>query len=1043
MKQTRPVLGRDALVGRDAELERLSGLVTAIDRGGLVVVEGEPGIGKSRLLAEVGVVARAVGGRVVRGVADEVDPTVLGLWSGPARALGLPRLHDPTVPADELRWEALELLSAALADGGPTVVLLDDLHWADDASLWVLERLLTDRADDPVLVLAGSRPAAEARSARWPTVRRRGEVLTLHGLPEDAVAALAADVGSAADAPSLHLRTGGNPLLVRELLAAGADTLPAAAADVLRGSIERGDADEADTLTALALSGGPVPMGVLAVARGLSADVVSAHLDSAAARDVLRDDGAGPWFRHALLTEAAASRPDRRARAEAHRAWADAWEAVGSDLRTRATVARHRLLAVPVVDPAGAAAEAEAVAADLVGARDPGPAAALMALAVDVLAAEAPGDVDLSVRSQVARAEALIALDTVDEAVAVAERARSRAAETDDALLRARAEVAAVTHHNPFLPDPERLARLGEVDAALEAVGGEAAASVRARLRGRRSVLASTFPDLADEADRLGDEAVALARSVGDPALIVDMLSDRHFAAHTVAGLDARGAAATEVIALSERAARPDLALLGHEWRVAAGLRHGDATAAVAALADLEAISGLMPSPRWRFGAALRRSGVMALLGDPDGALALAEDACASVAGVMPDVEVNGLDVGVRMGVALLYGTLADGFEPRYRTLDDAVGAVPVAFLQVRMATAELMLGRPDAARRRLEDWARRPEAALRGVEGLPTVALLGDAVTALGWSDPVPAIRAVLLPFRGMLPVSNAVGACAAIDDTLAGLALTVGDLPTAADHAAAAAALGRSMGAPAVEARALVRLAEARAGLGDAPAARSARDRAERLAEATGQALAPAPWAGTAAPPAVRGRADGRATLHLAAGRWAVTSPHGDGEVPDSLGMGQLAQLLAAPGTELAAVDLAGAGAADAVPLASDLGPALDARAKREYRQRITELRTEIDEADAHHDLARAEKHRVEMEALIDELKRAVGLGGRDRPQGSGAERSRVNVTRSLRRAIAGVEAVVPALGAHLRVSVRTGHRCTYAPEPAAALTWDVTAD
>jgi hypothetical protein len=59
---------------------------------------------------------------------------------------------------------------------------------------------------------------------------------------------------------------------------------------------------------------------------------------------------------------------------------------------------------------------------------------------------------------------------------------------------------------------------------------------------------------------------------------------------------------------------------------------------------------------------------------------------------------------------------------------------------------------------------------------------------------------------------------------------------------------------------------------------------------------------------------------------------------------------------------------------------------------------------------------------------------------PLRSGNERARVNATRNLRRAIRSIETVLPELGAHLAVSVRTGHQCSYAPEPAAALDWTV---
>jgi hypothetical protein len=187
------------------------------------------------------------------------------------------------------------------------------------------------------------------------------------------------------------------------------------------------------------------------------------------------------------------------------------------------------------------------------------------------------------------------------------------------------------------------------------------------------------------------------------------------------------------------------------------------------------------------------------------------------------------------------------------------------------------------------------------------------------------------------------------------------------------------------------------------------------------------------------------GRASLRLAGGTWHVASPHGTGTVPDMTGLAQLARVLATPGVAHPAVELAAlaapALAAGTVPVAADLGPALDGRAKREYRRRIVELRAELDEADDHHDLARASKLRAELDALLAELRRAVGLGGRDRPQGSGNERARINTTRNVRRAIAAIGRAVPGLGAHLDASVRTGHACTYAPEPSTLLTWTVT--
>jgi hypothetical protein len=183
-----------------------------------------------------------------------------------------------------------------------------------------------------------------------------------------------------------------------------------------------------------------------------------------------------------------------------------------------------------------------------------------------------------------------------------------------------------------------------------------------------------------------------------------------------------------------------------------------------------------------------------------------------------------------------------------------------------------------------------------------------------------------------------------------------------------------------------------------------------------------------------------DRTVTLRLDHGRWFVASPFGTAHVADSIGMRQIIRLVTAPNTPIAAADLASADRAGGMVVASDLGPALDGRAKREYRRRITELRADIDEAEANNDNERAAKHQLELEAILAELRAAVGLGGRDRPQGSSNERARVNSARTIRRGVAALKAALPELGAHLDVSIRTGHQCSYAPEPAAGLDWRV---
>lgn len=138
-------------------------------------------------------------------------------------------------------------------------------------------------------------------------------------------------------------------------------------------------------------------------------------------------------------------------------------------------------------------------------------------------------------------------------------------------------------------------------------------------------------------------------------------------------------------------------------------------------------------------------------------------------------------------------------------------------------------------------------------------------------------------------------------------------------------------------------------------------------------------------------------------------------------------LAELLAHPGREIHCLELAGRpaeGAPDVV---------LDGRARREVDERIRGLQAELDAAEEARDPGRAERARTELDALVEELSRSLGLGGRARRLGSPAERARTAVTWRIRSAIRKVEAAHPRLGRHLANAVRTGTYCSYAPEVA----------
>jgi hypothetical protein len=178
------------------------------------------------------------------------------------------------------------------------------------------------------------------------------------------------------------------------------------------------------------------------------------------------------------------------------------------------------------------------------------------------------------------------------------------------------------------------------------------------------------------------------------------------------------------------------------------------------------------------------------------------------------------------------------------------------------------------------------------------------------------------------------------------------------------------------------------------------------------------------------------------------------------DRKGLQYLATLLERPDVEIHAIDLVsgpvdaaargrssgGAGGEDAeisVTDGGDAGALLDPEAKAAYRERVVELREDLEEAERFHDVERAARLREELDFIGAELARAVGLGGRDRRAGNAAERARVNVTRAIRGAVRAIAEHDARLGHHLERSVRTGVFCVYKPGPGGPDSWRVTVE
>jgi hypothetical protein len=171
-------------------------------------------------------------------------------------------------------------------------------------------------------------------------------------------------------------------------------------------------------------------------------------------------------------------------------------------------------------------------------------------------------------------------------------------------------------------------------------------------------------------------------------------------------------------------------------------------------------------------------------------------------------------------------------------------------------------------------------------------------------------------------------------------------------------------------------------------------------------------------------------RAVLNQAAfereGELWIVSGFGERvHVADSRGIQMLARLTTEPGSPLHVLDLAGS---SDLTDGGDAGPALDGRARAEYRARLAELSVEREEAENSGDLGRSQRASEEIEALSAELERAFGLGGRERRSGAASERARSNVQRRISHALAQVRAASPRLGEHLTATIRTGTYCVY---------------
>ncbi|MDP9388040.1 MAG: AAA family ATPase, partial [Actinomycetota bacterium] len=383
------------LVGRDLPLARLAALLARLRHGEQVMafVSGEAGIGKTSLVRAAASEATGQGARVAWGTCIDADGAP-GYWpwtqalDGLVRDIGVDLARDvagedaavlaPIVPSFGLpsHGEAsargrLLLMDAAnrflqsLAVEKPLVVVLDDLQWADESSLVLLDFLARALRPGPV-GLIGAYRHDELR----PTVRARlgdlvsrSEHLPVKGLDLDAVVQLVGHVAGdriqREAAAAIHRRTGGHPFFVRELaLLAGADGdldggVPAAVRDTIERRLARLPETTVDVLDVLALLGSELLPDVAATVLGRAIVEVEAAVGVAVDAGVLARTGRGIAFVHDLWRETVTERLPAHRRTALQREIGSALEerkARGGEVAP-SEIARHFVAAVSLDGP--------------------------------------------------------------------------------------------------------------------------------------------------------------------------------------------------------------------------------------------------------------------------------------------------------------------------------------------------------------------------------------------------------------------------------------------------------------------------------------------------------------------------------------------------------------------------------------------------------------------------------------------------------------------------------------------------------------------
>lgn len=606
------------LVGRDAPVARL---VEALDdalttRGRLMLVSGDGGIGKTALAEEISSRARALGAPALWGRCLEGEGAP-PYWPWLQVLRSLPGAPEPPVVAgtqagryEFFDWACRELKQAALPAG--LLVVVDDLHWADEPSLVFLQYLAGELAGTRILVVANYR-AADLRpldplSRSLPDLLRErtsGQV-ALGGLDQSQVAELIGRVLERRPPDGLaslvYERTEGNPFFTIEmarLLSSGADAahLPDSVRQVVRRRIERLPPDCADTLKTASVIGRTFELELLGEVTGQTTRRVLETLDPALEARLLSLTKGGATearFAHALIRETLYEDLPASRRIDVHRKVGVVLEGRGFKSPEHLTeLATHFFRSLPLGDATKVVDYAERAAVDAQRRSAFEEAARLYRMAIEALGPALErrrADLLLSLARVLDLSDQQAAgLEASEDLVEVATR-------LNEAELAAQA---ALVSEGVFTLDPDARRLRGICEKAL-ALLADGRPDLRARVLAQLSIAMHFADD--ERRERLARQALDVAEASGDPVALASALFAMQLRPWGLQKPEDRYRIGDRLLEIGLETSNRKTELWGHFWRASALFEVGDLSTFDAEIDRYGQVADEIkdPSARWR-----------------------------------------------------------------------------------------------------------------------------------------------------------------------------------------------------------------------------------------------------------------------------------------------------------------------------------------------------------------------------------------------------------------------------------------------------------